>query len=369
MSKDILRVNLRKEVDYSYDIVFGEEMFVDVANYCSGCGYSRYAVVTDDNVAEIYADGLCSAFEKESLKTNVFSFEAGEESKNLETVGKLSNSLGNFGYDRDSCVLALGGGVVGDVSGFLASMYMRGIDYVQIPTTTLAQADSSVGGKTGVNSSVGKNMLGAFKQPRRVFVDVSTLDSLPERHYRGGLSESVKHGIIQDEEFFVYLLENVDRILQRDSGVLLNVARSNCRIKSSVVESDEKETGFRRILNFGHTIGHAVEKLSNYELSHGEAVSVGMMVEGRISRKLGGLTEDELRRQEELLFRMYLPLRIPEDISNDDILDVASRDKKGARGNARYVVPSCFGEIEDFDGEYATTVSEDIVVEALSETR
>ncbi|MBS3051151.1 MAG: 3-dehydroquinate synthase [Candidatus Aenigmarchaeota archaeon] len=367
---NVMRLTLKREVDESYDIVFGYEMFPQIAgNLRSSPIGSRYAIITDSNVGPLYAEGLEESLRSEGLKADTFSFEAGEENKTLDSCESLVRALVRSGYGRDSAILALGGGVVGDAAGFVAAVYNRGIPYVQIPTTVLAQADSSVGGKTAVDTEYGKNLIGAFKQPERVYIDVATLRTLPERQYRAGLAETIKHGVIQDADFFRYLEENMHIVLQRSPESSLHIAKNNCRIKGNVVEIDPHEKSLRRILNYGHTVGHALERLSGYELFHGEAVSIGMMVAGRISNELGYFPEEDLECQERLLTAAGLPTKIPPSMTDGSIIAASSSDKKAKDSRVRYVLPVSIGRMHDFDGEYAGYVDDKVVIEALRRTR
>jgi 3-dehydroquinate synthase len=262
------------------------------------------------------------------------------------------------------------------MAGFMAAMI--NLPYIQIPTTLLAQADSSIGGKTAVDTEFGKNLVGAFKQPRRVYLDIATLATLPEREYISGLAETIKHGFIQDADFFNYLLENISRIKSRDQEILLEIAMNNCRIKGNVVEQDPEERGLRSILNFGHTIGHAIEKLSvdRYEkclstdyLSHGEAIAIGGMAAARISRLSGFLAADDLEQLEFLLTEVGLKTRIPAWMENGKIIDITLRDKKARDGKARYALPIAKGRMHDFGGKYTTFVENELVIQALNMTR
>ena len=315
----------------------------------------------------------------EGLNVATFSFEAGEPNKTLYTVANLLEQMGEAKFGRDSAILALGGGVVGDMAGFMGAILNRGIKTIQIPTTVLAQADSSVGGKTGVDLNCAKNLVGRIVQPEKVYIDVSTLTTLSERDYRTGLAETIKHGVIQDAEFFNYLQENVGLVLERSPESSLYIAKNNCRIKGSVVEIDPNEKGLRKILNYGHTAGHAIEQISVNKaredssvedyLSHGEAVSIGMMVAGRISNQMGYFSQDDSESQESLLKAVGLPTIIPEWMSNDEIIDITSRDKKAKNGNARYVLPVSIGQMHDFEGTHATYVDNKLVIKALQQTR
>src|SRR3989338_1627575 len=367
---NVMRISLRREVDESYSIIFGNELFPQIAeDLRSEPIGSRYAIVTDSNVRELYAEPLEDTLRDRGLEVQTFSFVAGEKNKTIDSCMKVMGEMSHLKYGRDSAILALGGGVVGDMAGFMAAIFNRGIPYVQIPTTVLAQADSSVGGKTAVDTEYGKNLIGAFKQPERVYIDVATLRTLPERQYRAGLAETIKHGVIQDADFFRYLEENMHIVLQRSPESSLHIAKNNCRIKGNVVEIDPHEKSLRRILNYGHTVGHALERLSGYELFHGEAVSIGMMVAGRISNELGYFPEEDLECQERLLTAAGLPTKIPPSMTDGSIIAASSSDKKAKDSRVRYVLPVSIGRMHDFDGEYAGYVDDKVVIEALRRTR
>lgn len=365
-----MRIHLKREIDESYDLVFGNGLFPQIASDLKRNPLgSRYAIVTDSNVRDLYAESLADALRSEGIETDTFSFAAGEPSKTIETCMRIMGEMSRLKYGRDVAILALGGGVVGDMAGFMAAIFNRGVPYIQIPTTVLAQADSSIGGKTAVDTECGKNLVGAFKQPEKVYIDVATLKTLSERDYRNGLAETIKHGIIQDAAFFRYLRENVEKILERSPESSFYIARNNCRIKGTVVERDPHEVGMRSILNYGHTAGHAIETLSGYELSHGEAVSIGMMVAGRIANQLGYFAPEDLDAQRALLTAVGLPITIPEAISDELIIESTSRDKKAKDGRARYVLPVSIGRMHEFDGAYTTHVDDDVVRSALQQTR
>ena len=251
------------------------------------------------------------------------------------------------GADRKSIVVAVGGGVVGDLAGFVAATYARGVGFFQVPTTLLAQVDSSVGGKVGINLPGAKNMVGAFWQPLGVLIDVETLATLPEREYRAGLAEVVKYGVILDEEFFTYLEENTAAINDQDASVLTRVVQRCCRLKADVVEQDEREiTGLRAVLNYGHTFGHALEAAGGYgQILHGEAVSIGMMCAARLAARMGRVGDDFVARQQKLLDALSLPIATPE-FDPDKLLDLMYRDKKAEAGKLRFVLPDRIGHVE-----------------------
>jgi 3-dehydroquinate synthase len=289
----------------------------------------------------------------------------GEVSKHVHTVISIIEAMEKAALGRDTVVLALGGGTVGDIAGFAAAVFKRGVPVIQIPTTTLAQADSSVGGKTGVDSSLSKNAFGAFWHPAAVYIDVKTLQSLDERQYRAGLVESVKHGIIADKAYFEYLEAHMDAILQRQPDVLTEIAFKNCRIKGHVVEIDPQEKNMRRILNYGHTIGHAVESASMYELLHGEAVAIGIMGAGFIEMEMNLTTPERLQRVRAILEKLEMPLHIPVPIELKTVLDLIRHDKKAVDKWPRFVLTKELGQICQKDGQWAVNVERPLVEKVL----
>ncbi len=368
--KHSLHLTLQRNIDDSYDIVFGFDIFQEIGDWLKAERLgSKHAIITDSNVRPLHASRLEETLQRADLKTDTFVIPAGEANKRAEVCLDIIGQMSQRKYGRDSVILALGGGVVGDVAGFIAAIYNRGIPFVQIPTSLLAMADASVGGKTGVDLRFGKNLVGAFWQPKRVYIDIDTLKTLPDEEYVNGLAETIKHGVIYDRDFFNFLEEHMWLILQRDAPTALQIARKNCMIKGSVVEKDPNERGLRRILNYGHTAGHAIESLSDYKMPHGHCVSIGMMIAGRISRDLCGLSQRELDRQERMLIATGLPVTIPSHIPDDDIIEVTLRDKKAKDGKARYSLPKRIGEMNDYGGAWATYVPEGIVRSALRATR
>ncbi len=368
-----LRISLESVVDDSYDIVFGRNLFPQIAEDLPKMKLgSKYAIITDSNVNLLYGDALKSVLESAGIQADTFTFKAGEQSKNVAVYLGLMKRMRELHHGRDSAIIALGGGVVGDMAGLIAATYLRGIPYLQVPTTTLAQADSSIGGKTAVDTEDAKNSIGAFKQPARVYIDVATLESLrvhDNRNYVSGFAEAVKHGIIMDTAFFAYLQKNAKLLLESDPETMLYVAKQNCVIKGAVVEQDPKENGLRQILNYGHTIGHAIETSSRYTMPHGECVSIGMMVAGNIAVQSGGFSTRELSLQRELLEHLGLPIRVPDDMPNEEIIRLTLNDKKARGGAARYALPKHLGEMHDFDGKYTAPVAASIVHAALNAAR
>ncbi len=276
---------------------------------------------------------------------------AGEASKSMEKFSFLLDELATFNADRQTAVVAVGGGVIGDLAGFAAASWNRGLPFIQVPTSLLAMVDSSVGGKVGINHPTGKNLIGAFHQPRGVWIDVGTLDSLPDREYRSGLAEVVKYGVIQDATFFEYLEENADKLLKRDADVLRYIVGRCCRLKADVVENDEREeTGLRMILNYGHTFAHAFETIAGYgHWLHGEAVSAGMVCASKLADRRGLIPSEITRRQIAILSKFQLPIVPQPEWSKDAMIEVMRRDKKAQAGQLRFILPTKLGEVKLFD--------------------
>jgi 3-dehydroquinate synthase len=297
----------------SYEITLGSGILDTVGALCRRVGLSGVAaVVSNTTVAPLYYDRVRASLEEAGYRVLLVALPDGEGFKNSATLNLIYDALVNGSLDRGSFILALGGGVVGDMAGFAAASYLRGIPFVQLPTTLLSQVDSSVGGKTGINHPRGKNLIGAFYQPRAVLVDVDTLGTLPEREYLSGLGEIVKYGAVLDGDFFAFLEQNVPRLLRRDKTALIHAVDRSCAIKARVVESDEREGGVRAVLNYGHTLGHAVETLTGYtRYLHGEAVAIGMVQAARVSQSHGFCTEAERGRIESLLALLGLPRELP----------------------------------------------------------
>lgn len=321
-----------------------ETDFSRLAQSCAEAGLTgrKACIVADSATAPLYAEEVRRILAETGVQTYLFVFEQGEEQKMLDTVRSLYTFLIEKEFERKDFLAALGGGVVGDLTGFTAATYLRGIPFIQIPTTLLAQSDSSIGGKTGVDFDGYKNMVGAFYMPKLVYMNVSTLQSLDERVFLSGMGEVVKHGFIRDREFLDYLLSHAKEICCRDSEVMKQVVFGNCRIKRAVTEEDPTEKGLRRILNFGHTLGHAIEKQRAGSLYHGECVAVGMAGAAYISQKKGYLTEDQLKELEDALRLFGLPVRAAFDVQ--EALLATKNDKKMQDGTIRFVLLRCPGE-------------------------
>lgn len=328
-----------------YDIHVGDGLLDKAGELISGaCKGRTAAIVTNKQVGNLYADRLIKSLGKSGISAQVIVIPAGERYKTLATVARVYERLLDMKLDRGGMMIGLGGGVVGDLAGFVAASYLRGIDFVQIPTSLLAQVDASVGGKTGVNLARGKNLVGAFHQPKIVVIDVSVLRTLPAREFRCGLAEIIKHGIIRDSEYFSFLERNLKAIKRQDAKILEYTIERSCEIKADVVRQDERESGLRRILNYGHTVGHAVESLTGYRMyKHGEAVSIGMVTAALAAREMGSASPDLVDRIVGILKAAGLPCALPTEISHQDIVAAMGLDKKVAHGRLHVVLVNSIG--------------------------
>ncbi|MBU6409842.1 MAG: 3-dehydroquinate synthase, partial [Verrucomicrobia bacterium] len=322
----------------------------------------RCAVITDTNVARVHGAIARRSLIRAGFEPVLTAVRAGEKAKDLKTAQDCYDRLAAHRLERGSFIVALGGGVAGDLAGFVAATYLRGIPFVQVPTTLLAQVDSSVGGKTGVNLRAGKNLVGAFYQPRLVLCDLDTLQTLPDREFRAGLAEVIKYGIIRDAAFFARLERDLDGILRRRRTALAPVIARCCEIKAEVVARDEKEGGLRSILNFGHTIGHAIENSAGYgTFLHGEAISIGQIAAARLSHAVSGLPEAELRRIVDLFRRAGLPVTISlNSRQRKKVLDAMRLDKKARDGEIKFVLARRIGRVE-----WGRAVPEQSIMEVL----
>jgi 3-dehydroquinate synthase len=305
---------------------------------------SKVALITNDTVGDLYGDIIRNSLRAADIEVVTAEVPDGEEYKSLEWAGKLFDVLVEASLTRHSGVIALGGGVIGDLAGFVAATFMRGISYIQVPTSLIAQVDSSVGGKTAVNHPRGKNLIGAFHQPKLVFIDVNVLKTLPEREFKSGLAEVIKHGVIMDRELFEYMESNSSKILALDMSSVEQIVSRSCKDKATIVQQDEKERNIRAILNYGHTVGHSIEAVTNYgRFRHGEAVSIGMVVAARIAVNMELMDEEDAVRQHELLDKYGLPTTFP-DLDIDMILNSIRYDKKFKEGGKpRFILPKGIG--------------------------
>ncbi|MHB8455467.1 MAG: 3-dehydroquinate synthase [Acidiferrobacterales bacterium] len=303
----------------------------------------RVAIVSNDTVAPLYLGRVAAHLERYAPVTAIL--PDGEQYKTLNDINRIFDVLLSNRCDRRTTLIALGGGVVGDMTGFAAAVYQRGVPFIQIPTTLLAQVDSSVGGKTGVNHPLGKNMIGAFHQPRCVIIDTDTLDTLPDKELSAGLAEVIKYGLIRDFEFFVWLEQNLEKLLARDAVTLSIAIERSCRNKADVVAADETEAGQRALLNLGHTFGHAIETGTGYgSWLHGEAVAVGMMMAADLSRRLGWLSAADVARIGALMTRARLPVQAPSSLGAARMLELMAVDKKVEDGLLRLVLLKAIGK-------------------------
>ncbi len=326
----------------------------------------RIALISDESVAALHADRVLSQFS--SANSKLFTIPPGEHEKTRERWSELTDALLNWGAGRDTTIVALGGGVIGDLAGFVAATYMRGLPFVQVPTTLLAMVDASVGGKTAVDTPSGKNLVGAFHNPAAVIIDPNVLRTLSVPQFRSGLAEMLKHGIIADKSYFESMLAALPALLQEggDAEQLPALIAGSVRIKAKVVAEDHKEGGLRQILNFGHTIAHAVEKLKHYQVLHGDAVAMGMVAEARIAEHLGGASVGLANEVRAAVISAGLPADLPSDVALDAIIAETAGDKKSRAGSARYALPIAVGEMAPAEGRWSIPVTDQDVRAALS---
>jgi 3-dehydroquinate synthase len=329
----------------SYDILIGSGLLMQTGARLKELDFSSKAVIiTDTTVKDLYGDTLRKSLADSGFEVLTLEVPVGEEHKSLDTAGRLYHQLTDFFAERTTPVLALGGGVIGDLTGFVAATYMRGVPLIQIPTTLLSQGDSSIGGKVAVNHGQLKNKIGAFYHPRLTISDITTLKTLSPRELSDGLSEIIKHGMILDKEFFSYIEQNLEKIKALDDEVMETIVSQSAKIKAKIVEKDEYDLGLRNILNYGHTIGHAVESVSGFRIWHGEAIAIGMLIEARISNKMGILNGDEMNKLKEVIARAGLPTELP-SLETDEIIQAMKHDKKIIEGKIRFVLPKAVGEV------------------------
>ena len=361
-----IRVAISEQRDASYDILIGRGLLADLpALVKAACPASGYAVITDSHVAKLYGEKLVARCHDAKLHVELFAFPAGEWNKTRETWASLSDRMLARHFGRDSAVIALGGGVAGDVAGFVAATYLRGIPYVQIPTTLLAMIDSSIGGKAGVDVPAGKNLLGAFHQPRLVVADLDVLGSLAAPQLAAGMAEAVKHGVIADRQYFDALEQEHGAVAAREAGALERVVRRSVEIKAAVVAADEREAGRRAILNFGHTVGHAIEATAKFATLHGEAVAIGMAYEARLAEALGIAEPGTADRVQRLLERYNLPLELPESATEDALVAAMQLDKKAREGTVRFALPQAIGRMFADGTNWTVAAPEDVLRDVL----
>ena len=325
----------------------------------------RYAIITDEHVGPHYAERVARSFGSQ-VRPLVIAIPAGEREKTRDRWSGVTDQLIDAGLGRDSAIIALGGGVIGDLAGFVAATFMRGIPFVQVPTSLLAMIDASVGGKTGVDTPAGKNLVGAFHQPSAVIVDPDTLATLPIAHWRAGLAEAIKHGVIADAEYLTTIERALPGLAENPAaGEMHDLIGRSIEIKAGVVERDERESGLRKILNFGHTLGHAIEQLSGYSILHGEAVAIGMALEARLGERAGLTEEGTARRIEGCLRSAGLPTGRPRGMHSADIIAATRGDKKTRQGNVEYVLPVRIGEMAGEASNYGISLDDAMVASIL----
>ena len=336
----ILNVDLG---DKSYPIYIGRDLLSDKTYFEKHISGQQVMVVTNSTVAPIYLDKVIKLLDKCNVEVTIL--PDGEQYKTLETTKTIFDALLNAKFDRSATLIALGGGVVGDITGFAAASYQRGVNFIQIPTTLLSQVDSSVGGKTGVNHELGKNMVGAFHQPQAVIIDVDTLETLNDREFSAGMAEVIKYGLLGNVDFLLELEKNVDAIMNRDKNLIIDAVYRSCEDKANIVAEDEFEHGKRSLLNFGHTFGHGIENILGYgTYLHGEAISIGMYMAAKLSELEGNLSVDDVERVKNILTKAKLPCNIEGEVSSENLIKAMSIDKKAIDGNIRLVLLRSVGD-------------------------
>lgn len=338
------RLEVKADGKKVYDIVI-RDTFEGLANELAPfeTEKKKLCIVTERKVSSYYLNEIQEILEKVSARVDIFIFQEGEASKNLDTVSQLYRYLILHEYDRKDMLIALGGGVVGDLTGFAAATYLRGIDFVQVPTSLLSQVDSSIGGKTGVDFQCYKNMVGAFYMPKLVYININTLKTLSEREFHSGLGEVIKHGLIRDKQYYEWIKENKEVIAGRDPEAMAVMVEGSCRIKRAVVEEDPKEMGVRALLNFGHTFGHSIEKLMNFQLTHGECVGIGCVLAASMSRERKYISREEYEDIADI-FRYFDFPEVPKELKSEDIVRETRHDKKMEHGSIKFILLKAIGE-------------------------
>ena len=362
-------VELKKVIDDSYEVEIGfnliDKMVQDLKNGLVK-GVNKFAIITDSVVEKLYANKAYEQIKANGFQADLFVFPAGEKNKTRETKAFIEDSMLEKSYGRDCCIIAIGGGVVTDLAGFLAGTFGRGVPFINFATTHLAAADASIGGKTAVDTELATNLIGLINQPAKVYIDIATWATLPKRQFASGLAETIKHACIADKGFFEFIESNIEAILNCDYELCEQVAKKNCEIKYNVVIQDEKEKSLREILNLGHTVGRAIETVSEYRLLHGEALSIGIVAQVNLGNKLGFIDEEDKNRVIVLLERASLPIEIPEYIDLEKLVQKLYTDKKVRNGHIRFVFQKGIGQVQKFENDtYATPIAEAVIKEVL----
>lgn len=361
---------LKKVVDDSYDIEIGhslqDTLIEDLKNGLLG-KIKKFVVVTDSIVADLYGRDIFDRIVSAGYKADIIIIPEGEKSKTRQMKEFVEDTMLEKGYRRDCAVIAVGGGVVTDLAGFVAGTFGRGVPFINYATTLLAAADASVGGKTAVDTPLATNLIGLFNQPKKVYLDIDTWKTLPREQISSGLSETIKHGCLGDAELFEYLEKNVEKIFEGDIEACEYIAERNCSVKYKVVMKDERESGLREVLNLGHTVGRAVETVSDYRLYHGEAVAIGMAAQARLGQKYGFISEENVKRVESLIARAGLPTAVPDYINKAELVKKLYTDKKVRDGKLRFVFQKEIGDVMQFgDNNYAKEIAEEEIAEIIA---
>ena len=364
-------VELKKVVDDSYEIEIGfdlqQKLITDIKNGLVG-DITKFAVITDSNVKDLYAVNILNSLKCAGYCADLFVFEAGETNKTRKTKELIEDAMLEKGYRRDCCIIAVGGGVVTDLAGFVAGTYGRGVPFINYATTLLAAADASVGGKTAVDTPLATNLIGLFNQPEKVYLDIAAWKTLPLRQVSSGLAETIKHACIASKDLFDYLNNHINEVMNIERTSCEHIANENCRIKYEVVMKDERESGLREILNLGHTVGRAIETVSDYRLLHGEALSIGLVAEAKLALKLGFVNETQYDSVISLLRKACLPTAIPDYIDREELVKKLYTDKKVKNGQLRFVIQKGIGDVVEFEkGVYAAKIDEGIAREIIFE--
>jgi 3-dehydroquinate synthase len=352
-----------------YDVLIGPGLLGELVYLLRDLGGRRYAIIADSTTGRLFGKSVKDTLEGAGASVDLLTFTAGEPHKTRASWIDLSDRMLALKHGRDSIILALGGGVTGDLAGFVAATYMRGLPLVQLPTTLLAMIDSSVGGKTGVDTAAGKNLIGAFHQPRLVVADTDTLRSLPHSETASGMAEAVKHGAIMDEWYFDWISASLDSLLRQDAAAMAHLIRRSVEIKADVVGADEREAGLRKVLNFGHTIGHAIEARSGFSLLHGESIAIGMVVEAILGEEMGVTERGSAERLRAVLSAMGLPTGVPVGYDPASIVELTRLDKKARGGRVEYSLIQSIGAASPGTGSYGTPIDDAVVLAALHHSR
>lgn len=364
-----MRIKIASAKATVYPILVDSGLFKQVATWLpQDLRCHQIVIVTDHTVRKLYVDSLIQDLQAQNINTLLISIPVGEKSKTYATKQYIEEKMLQHRCDRNTLLLAVGGGVIGDVAGFVAATYMRGIAYIQVPTTLLAMVDSSVGGKTGINTAYGKNLIGAFWQPKAVVADVNCLNTLPKKQIINGLIEALKIFVTNDKRSLEYARKHVEKIMAYDPAVLKEIISRSIKIKAAIVVQDEKEENQRRVLNFGHTIGHALEQISQYKILHGYAVALGMLVEAKISQHLGLLEPKAYLMVQEVLFMLGISGKALKKFSIDEIIQATHLDKKTKAGEVHYVLLSAIGKVHSDHQNFTYPVADKIVKQALQDT-